>query len=174
MARLPTGSASLWIAQLLNGSASPPPGMLFLLTLLSPPFPMQRVARDMLSNTRCAVAGGAAQKHIRGEASGVRTSSVPSTLRPNEMVCVEVRSRAGECVGTLDGAAAFRKWKRQMQQQLGGVIAFAVGDKLVIDRPSLMDALSEGTCHAGVLLQKAPLPAVARRQLAGCDLFKAI
>ena len=90
------------------------------------------------------------------------------------MVCVEVRNRAGECVGMLDGPAAFRKWKRQMQQQLGGVIAFAVGDALIVDRPSLMDALSEGTCHAGVLLQKAPIPAAARRQLAGCDLFKAI
>ena len=93
------------------------------------------------------------------------------------MVCVEVRSRAGECVGTLEGAAAFRKWRRQMQQQLGDVIAFAIGDELIVDRPSLMSALPglpEGSCHAGVLLQKALIPAAARRQLAGCDLFKAI
>ncbi len=100
--------------------------------------------------------------------------SVPSTLRPNEMVCVEVRNRAGECVGTLDGAAAFRKWRRQMQQQLGGAIAFAVGDELIVDRPSLMTALSEGTCHAGVLLQRDTIPEGVRQQLVGCDLFKAI
>ena len=118
--------------------------------------------------------GGVAPKTYSVRGLRVRTSSLPSTLRPNEMVCVEVRNRAGECVGTLDGATAFRKWKRQMQQQLGGVIACAVGDELIVDRPSLMSALSEGTCHAGLLLQKAPIPAGVRRQLAGYDLFKAI
>jgi len=87
---------------------------------------------------------------------------------------VSVQNRAGECVGTFCDAASFRKWRRQMQRQLGAKkVAVAIGEDVIIDAPGLVATLPGGA-HEGALVQKWPVPPGARRQLSDCDVFKAI
>ena len=87
---------------------------------------------------------------------------------------VSVQNRAGECVGTFCDGASFKKWRRQMQEQLGAKkVAVAIGDDVIIDTPDLVAALPGGA-HEGALVQKWPIPPGARRKLSDCDVFKAI
>ena len=89
-------------------------------------------------------------------------------------VHVEVRNAAGDSVGSFSDSAGFRKWRVQMQKERGlNKLAVAIADQLIIDTPSLVSRLPPGS-HEGVLLQRAPIPTQARRQLSDCDLWRAV
>ena len=90
-------------------------------------------------------------------------------------VHVEVRNAAGDVGGSFEGAPGFSKWRCQLKKRLGGKrqIACLIDETLIVDAPSLMDALPEARYNA-VLLERAPIPPQVRRQLASCDLWKAV
>ena len=89
-------------------------------------------------------------------------------------VQVEVRNAAGDLIGSFSDAAGFRKWRAQMQKERGqNKIAVAINDQLIVDTPSLVSRLPPGS-YEGVILQRAPIPPQARRQLSDCDLWKAL
>ena len=86
---------------------------------------------------------------------------------------VKVQNRAGECVGTFCDGVSFRKWRGEMQKQLGAKsLAVAIGEE-VYDTPGSVAALPEGSYEA-ILVQKWAIPPGARNQLSGREVFKAI
>ncbi len=60
-----------------------------------------------------------------------------------------------------------------MQKELGGKIAFAIGEVLIVDTPSRMGLLPPGA-YTATLVQKTTIPSSVRRQLKGHDLWKAL
>ena len=88
------------------------------------------------------------------------------------MARVLVKNEAGECVGAFD-EKGFAKWKRGMQEKMGTLIGFAIGDKWVVDRRCDMRALPPGE-HAAILLQKTPMPRHLKRPLQRYELWKPV
>ena len=85
---------------------------------------------------------------------------------------VEVTNAAGQIVGSFE-AAGFRTWKTKMQRELGGKVAIALEDTVIVDSPKLMNRIPAGS-YQGVLVTKTPIPLSARRHLKDCDLFTAV
>ena len=89
-----------------------------------------------------------------------------------EGIQLVVTNQAGECVGSFS-EKGFRKWQRNMQHAMGGKIGVAIGEKWLVDCQASLRTLPAGL-HEGTIIRKIAIPMHVRRELKGCDAWKAL